>query len=63
MFLLKACVSSDVQKVSWGPGQHNLVEFGLTTADIPHFNNFSFQESIVYLKAEAEVWSPPGMRL
>lgn len=59
MVLLSACVSSDVQEVSQGPGQHNVLEFGLARADIPHFNNFSFQESIVYLEAEAEVWSLP----
>lgn len=52
MFLLRACFTSDVQDVSWGPGQHNLVKFGLTTADISHFYNFSFQESIVYLRTE-----------
>lgn len=63
MFLLRACFSSDVQDVSWRPGQLLLVEFGLAAADILHFNNFSFQESKMYFKTEAEVWSPPEMRL
>lgn len=54
MFLLRACFSSDVQDVSRGPGQHDLVKFGLTTADISHFNNFSFQESTVYIETELE---------
>lgn len=52
MFLLRACFSSDVQDVSQGPGQHDLVKFGLTTADISHFNNFYFQESTVHLETE-----------
>lgn len=47
MFLLRACVCSDVQAVSQGPGQHNLVVFGFATADTLPFNNFSFQESIL----------------
>lgn len=55
MFLLRACFSSDVQNVSWGPGQLILVEFGLATADILHFNNFSFQESKICFKTEAEI--------
>lgn len=52
MFLLRACFSSDVQDVSQGPGQYDLVKFGLTTADISHFNNFYFQESTVHLETE-----------
>lgn len=58
MFLLRACMSSDVQAVSSGTWPTQLSEFGFATADILHFKNFSFQRSILHLKAEAEVWSP-----
>lgn len=61
MFSLRACIFSDVQAASWGPGQHNLEGFELTTADILHCKNFSFWESVPYFEAEAEVWGPLGI--
>lgn len=61
MFLLRPCIFGDVQAASWGPGQYNLGEFEVTTADILYCKNFSFQESIPYLEADAEVWGPLGI--
>ena len=46
MFLFRARIFSDVQAASWGPGQHNLVELELATADILYCNHFSFWEAI-----------------
>lgn len=61
MFLLRACIFGDVQAASWGPGQHNLEEFELATADSLYCKNFSFQESILHLEEEAEVWGLLGI--